>query len=294
MHTGHLRVGFIGLGSQGGPMAHALIDAGFVTSLWARRREVLASYGATAALVDSPAELALRVDLVGICVLGDADVEEVVLGPRGLIEGLRPGSIVAIHSTVHPETCVRVAGALAKVGAEVLDAPVSGGGGAAAARKLLVMVGGDSDVLERARPMFQAYGDPIVHLGALGSGQTAKLANNLLFMGNMSLAHQAVEIGARLGLDPASLTTALQHGSSRSFALDIYAGMRPDFGASHNPLQEVVEVLSKDLRLFAGLVTGQVAADARPLTSAAGLVLDAMAGGGGLHASVATREAASS
>ncbi len=260
-------------------MAQAIIDAGFVTTLWARRPEVLDSYRAGAALVESPAELARRVDLVGVCVLGDADVEEVVLGQNGLIEGLRPGSIVAVHSTVHPETCVRLASELGKVGAEVLDAPVSGGGAAAAARNLLVMVGGDAAVLERARPMFEAFGDPIVHLGPLGSGQTAKLANNLLFMGNMSLAHQTVEIGIRLGLDPVSLIRTLQHGSSRSFALDTYASMRSNFGAPDVPLAGVVEVLSKDLRLFDGLVTDEIAVDAKPLTRAAASVLDAMVRG---------------
>ena len=261
-------------------MAEAIIRAGFVTSLWARRSESLAPFGARAACANSPAELALQSDLIGVCVLDDADVDEVVLGPGGLVEGLRPGSVVAIHSTVGPQTCVRLAGALSRVGAEVLDAPVSGGGGAAAAGSLLVMVGGDGGVLERARPMFEAYGDPIVHLGPLGAGQTAKLANNLLFMANMSLAHNIVEIGCRLGLSPESLITTLQHASARSFALDIYDGMRPNFGASPAPLDDVVQVLSKDLRLFDGLVAETDAADAKPLTRAASVLLDVMAGAG--------------
>ena len=219
-------------------MAQSIIDGGFDTSLWARRPETLMPYRSTATLADSPAHLAEGVDLVGICVVNDADVEQVVLGPKGLIEGLRPGSVVVIHSTVQPATCIRIADALGEVGAEVLDAPVSGGGAAATARKLLVMVGGDVTVLERARPLFEAFGEPVVHLGPLGSGQTAKLTNNLLFMGNMSLAHRAIEIGAQFGLDPTSLITTLKHGSSRSYALDISPGSpelrSPGYSASRN------------------------------------------------------------
>ena len=141
MEGDDLRVGFIGLGSQGGPMAQAIIDAGFATTLWARRPKALVPYRSKADLADSPADLTARSDMVGICVLSDADVEEVVLGPNGLVDGVRPGTVVAIHSTVHPRTCIQMASALAEAGADVLDAPVSGGGGAAAARKLLVMVG---------------------------------------------------------------------------------------------------------------------------------------------------------
>lgn len=279
MEGDDLRVGFIGLGSQGGPMAQAIIDAGFATTLWARRPKALVPYRSKADLADSPADLAARSDMVGICVLSDADVEEVVLGPNGLVDGVRPGTVVAIHSTVHPRTCIQMASVLAEAGADVLDAPVSGGGGAAAARKLLVMVGGDPAVLERARPVLESFGDPIVHLGSLGCGQTAKLANNLLFMGNMSLAHRIIEIGVGLGHDPASLISTLQHGSSRSFALDTYAGMRSGFDDPATPLAGVADVLAKDLRLFESLVEEEHV-DSDLLTGAAATLLEAMVGGG--------------
>src|ERR1700677_4022117 len=119
--SGALRVGFIGLGSQGGPMAQAIIDRGFATTVWARRPETVVPFEGSASVAGSPAALAADGDIGGICVLTDADVEQVTLGPDGLIEGLRPGTIVAIHSTVDPSTCTRLASALAATGAEVID-----------------------------------------------------------------------------------------------------------------------------------------------------------------------------
>ena len=278
-----LRVGFIGLGSQGGPMAHAIIDRGFATTLWARRPRSAAPFEGSADIVASPAVLADAADLVGICVLSDDDVEQVVLGPNGLIEGLRPGTIVAVHSTVDPGTCIRIASALAQTGAEVLDAPVSGGGPAAAARQLLVMVGGDPITFERARPVFEAYGDPIVHVGPLGAGQMAKLLNNLLLTGTLSLVHHAVRLGASFGIEPDALLSCLQRGSSRSFAVDMYAGMRPGLGdpASHVP--GIAALLGKDVRLVEGLI-GEKSGDGALLTTAAEDILRAMIGTRDPHA----------
>jgi 3-hydroxyisobutyrate dehydrogenase len=259
-----LRVGFIGLGSQGGPMARAIIDRGFQTTLWARRPETLSPFKGSGDIASSPAALAAAVDIVGICVLTDADVEQVALGPDGLVEGLRPGTIVAIPSSVNPSTCTRIATALAQTGAEVIDAPVSGGGPAAAAHQLLVMVGGDPSSFERAQPVLAAFGDPIVHLGPLGAGQTAKLVNNLLLTGTLSLVHQAVELGAALGVEADALVRSLQHGSSRSYALDLYANMRQGFGDPTSPVAGVAALLAKDLnlveRLFAenGVAGGQL------------------------------------
>ncbi|HXS86072.1 MAG TPA: NAD(P)-dependent oxidoreductase, partial [Mycobacterium sp.] len=162
-------VGFIGLGSQGGPMAGRIVDAGFPTTLWARRPASLEPFADTAATVaGSPAELAAASDLVCLCVVGDADVEQVVTGDNGVLAGLKPGGVIAIHSTVHPKTCHALAERAAAQGVSVIDAPVSGGAPAVAEGRLLVMVGGDDDVVERCRPVFASYAEPIVHLGALG------------------------------------------------------------------------------------------------------------------------------
>jgi 3-hydroxyisobutyrate dehydrogenase len=276
--SGALRVGFIGLGSQGGPMAQAIIDRGFTTTVWARRPETVLPFEGSARVARSPADLAAEVDLVGICVLMDADVEQVVLGPDGLIEGLRPGTIVAIHSTVLPGTCTRIASVLADTGAEVIDAPVSGGGPAAATHQLLVMVGGDPRTFERAQPVLAAFGEPIVHLGPLGAGQTAKLINNLLLTSNLSLVHQAVELAAALGVEPTALVTTLQHGSSRSFALDMYANMRHGFGDPTSPVAGVAALLAKDVRLVESLIA-ENGADGTRLTAAAIDILRQMSGG---------------
>ena len=129
---GLMRVGFIGLGSQGAPMARRIVDGGYDLTLWARRPATLEPFADTAAkTADSPAELAAASDLVCICVVGDDDVREVLAGDTGVLAGLKSGGIVAIHSTVHPDTCRELAESAAKQGVSMIDAPVSGGGPAA-------------------------------------------------------------------------------------------------------------------------------------------------------------------
>ena len=124
-----MRVGFIGLGSQGGPMARRIVEGGFETTLWARRDASLEPYADTAAKsAGTPAELAAASDLVCLCVVGDDDVREVLYGETGVLAGLASGGIVAIHSTVHPDTCREIAEKAAAQGVSVIDAPVSGGG----------------------------------------------------------------------------------------------------------------------------------------------------------------------
>ncbi len=208
-------------------MAERIIDAGYTTVLWARRAETLAPFASTAAqTAGSPSELAARADIVSICVVDDDDVHDVIHRPDGVLAGLRPGALVAIHSTIHPERCVGLGKELAAIGVSMIDAPVSGGGRAAAERHLLVMVGGDEASFARALPVLSTFGDPVRLLGPLGSGQIAKLVNNLLFTAGLSLAHDAVELGRALGLDATELTAVLQSGSARSFALDTYTGLR--------------------------------------------------------------------
>ena len=147
-----------------------------------------------AKVAESPAELAAASDLVCLCVVGDADVDEITGGEHGVLAGIKPGGVIAVHSTVHPNTCRELAKKAGAQGVSVIDAPVSGGGPAAAEGRLLVMVGGDADVVERCRPVFETYADPIVHLGELGSGQTTKLLNNLLFTANLGTAATALSL----------------------------------------------------------------------------------------------------
>jgi 3-hydroxyisobutyrate dehydrogenase len=221
-----MRVGFIGLGTQGGPMARAIVDAGFDTTLWARRPASLQPYADTPAKVaGSPAELGAASDLVCLCVVGDADVEDVLGGDDGVLAGITDGGIIAIHSTVHPDTCRKLAETAAAQSVSLIDAPVSGGGGAAAEHQLVVMVGGEAEVVERCRPVFETYGDPVVHLGKLGSGQVAKLLNNLLFTANLGNAKSALTLGEALGVDTASLAEVITRSSGTSKALASIAAM---------------------------------------------------------------------
>jgi 3-hydroxyisobutyrate dehydrogenase len=213
------RVGFIGLGSQGGPMARRIVEAGYPTTLWARRAATLEPYADTAAApADSPAALAKASDLVCVCVLNDEGVEEVMLGEDGVLAGMAVGGVVAVHSTVHPETCRRLATRAALQGVTVVDAPVSGGGEAAGEGRLLVMVGGDEPAFEFCRPVFEAYGNPVLHLGTVGAGQSAKLLNNLLLTANLGVADAAYALGRSLGVDQAKLAEVFANGSGTSYA----------------------------------------------------------------------------
>jgi 3-hydroxyisobutyrate dehydrogenase len=246
-----IRVGFIGLGSQGAPMARRIIGSGYSVTLWARRPASLEPFAdSPAAVAGSPAELAKASDLVGICVVSDADVEEVVTGEGGVLAGLGPGGVIAVHSTVHPDTCRRLADQAAAQGARLVDAPVSGGGPAAAEGRLLVMAGGEPDAVEFCRPVFATYGDPVVHLGPLGSGQVTKLLNNVLFTAHLATAASALALGQALDVDPRRLADVISHGSGSSFALGriTAAGGTLDRISSHaGPL------LQKDVRLIADL-----------------------------------------
>jgi 3-hydroxyisobutyrate dehydrogenase-like beta-hydroxyacid dehydrogenase len=245
------RVGFIGLGSQGGPMARRIIDAGYPVTLWARRPGTLEPFADTPAeAAQSAAELAAASDLVCVCVSDDADVEEVLAGAGGVFEGIAAGGVIAVHSTVHPDTCRRLADQARSLGAALIDAPVSGGGIGAAAGRLLVMIGGDEATVEFCRPVFATYGDPIVHLGPAGSGQVAKLLNNVLFTAHLGAAASLLTLGRELGVDPLRLADVITHGSGNSFALErvASAGGTLDRIAGH-----AGHLLRKDVRLIADL-----------------------------------------
>ncbi|BBY02677.1 NAD(P)-dependent oxidoreductase [Mycobacterium seoulense] len=243
-----MRVGFIGLGSQGAPMARRIVEGGYPTTLWARRRATLDPFADTTAKVaESPAGLAAASDLVCLCVVGDADVNELVDGE--LLAAMKPGGVIAVHSTVHPNTCRELAKKAATKGISVIDAPVSGGAPAASEGRLMVMVGGDADVVERCRPVFATYADPIVHLGELGSGQTTKLLNNLLFTAHLGTAASALSLAGALGVDPDRLTEVVSRSSGNSFALNALGGI----GGLDRLAGVAGTLLQKDVRLVVDL-----------------------------------------
>jgi 3-hydroxyisobutyrate dehydrogenase len=238
--------GFIGLGSQGAGMAQRIIEDGIPTTLWARNPSSLASFKGRATLAAQPAELGQLSDVVGVCVTDDAAVREVTLGPTGVLAGMTAGKVLAIHSTIGTDTCAEVAEAAKGHGVSVIDAPVSGGGAAAAAGGLTVYVGGSVGGVERARPVLDTYGDPVLHMGALGSGLRTKLINNLLNAAHFGLAHDAMAVGEALGLDPHLLGRALTSGSGRSFSLEVFVGL----GSLEAIAGHVGPLLSKDVGLF--------------------------------------------
>lgn len=241
-------VGFIGLGSQGAPMARRIVEGGYPLTLWARRPASLEPFADTAATVAaSPAELGAASEVVCLCVVGDADVIEV---GTEVLAGMKPGGVIAVHATVHPDTCRKLAEQAAAKGVEVIDAPVSGGGPAAEQGTLLVMVGGDTEVVDRVRPVFATYADPIVHLGDLGSGQVTKLLNNLLFTAHLATAKTTLDLGQALGIAPENLAEVISRGSGNSFAM----GSVARFGGSLDMLKQVASgLLNKDVSLIADI-----------------------------------------
>jgi 3-hydroxyisobutyrate dehydrogenase-like beta-hydroxyacid dehydrogenase len=243
--------GFIGLGDQGAPIARRMIDGGFPTVLWARRSQSLEPYRETPARYASTiAELGAAADHVGICVVNDDDVRQVC---DELIPAMRPGSRVAIHSTVHPDTVRALEKASYRRGVWLIDAPVSGGAPAAHAGALTLMLGGDADAIAAARPVFETFGKLIVRLGDVGAGQHAKLINNSLLAANIGLADMAFAAGADLGISQGALSELLLASSGRSFGLEVRARMPRPASFAHG-----AALLNKDVRLL-GEVLGEQA-----------------------------------
>ncbi|MCX7285438.1 MAG: NAD(P)-dependent oxidoreductase [Novosphingobium sp.] len=263
-------IGFIGLGSQGGPMAERIVAAGLSLAVWARNPAATAPFAERGARVAaSVAELGALCGMVGICVIDDAGVRAVC---DELIPAMAPGSRIVIHATVLPETCARLAEQAGARGIAVLDAPVSGGGPAAAAGTLTVMCGGDADTFAACRPVFETFAGTIVHLGPLGSGQRAKIVNNALMAANMGLAHAAMGAGQALGMDRAALAELIKASSGRSFGFEVYARLSAPGAFAHG-----APLLVKDVGLLSSVLAGN--ADAAVLAEAASHFLSAAAGG---------------
>jgi 2-hydroxy-3-oxopropionate reductase len=215
------RVGYIGLGIMGKPMARHLLEAGYPVVVHNRSRGAvteLVGQGATEA--GSPAEVARASDVIFTCLPNSPDVELVATGPGGIVEGLRAGTIYADMSTISPVTTKRVAAAVAAKGAAMLDAPVSGGQIGAEKATLSIMVGGDEAAFGRVLPLFQVMGKNVVYIGASGAGQIAKAANQIV----VGLTHEAIAealvLAAKAGVDPARVVQAISGGAARCWALE--------------------------------------------------------------------------
>ena len=219
-----MRVGVIGLGVMGTPMARNLLKSGHEVTVFARRADAMAPLAAAGARTSaSPAEAAAVSDVTITMVLDTRAVESVVLGPGGVIEGARSGSIVVDHSTIEPEGARKVAATLQSRGIEMLDAPVSGGAAVAEAGTLSIMVGGAEATLERVRPILACYGKTIVHIGPSGAGQVAKACNQICTIVNTLGAAEAMLLAERAGVDPAKVKDVLMTGFGASRMLEVQA-----------------------------------------------------------------------
>jgi len=236
-----LRVGFVGLGTMGTPMARNLAKAGFplaVASRTAARARALADE-LGAQFCETPEKVGRASDVVVSCLPDAPEVEAVHLGARGTAEGARAGTIVVDCSTIASEAARAIAVRLAAAGIAFLDAPVSGGQKGAAEGTLTFFVGGEPDALEKARPVFQAMGKRVTHLGASGSGQLGKAANQIAVAGNLVAVSETLAFARRAGLPLEALHEALLGGAAASWMLEVLGrkmidrDFRPAFAIKH-------------------------------------------------------------
>ncbi len=217
------RIGFIGLGIMGKPMASNLLVAGFDVTVHSRSAgpvEELVGAGATRA--QDSAAVAAASDIAITMLPDTTDVEEVLTGPGGVIEGTRAGSLVIDMSSIDPEPTRAMAAAFAARDVAMLDAPVSGGEKGAIDAALSIMVGGDDAAFDRARPVFEALGKNIVHVGPSGAGQVCKACNQLVVAATIEAVAEALLLAERSGVDAAKVREALLGGFAGSKILEVH------------------------------------------------------------------------
>jgi 2-hydroxy-3-oxopropionate reductase len=226
-----MKVGFIGLGAMGRPMALHLQRAGHALFVWARRPE--SATGLPAMVCATPAELGRQCDVVFTVITSSTDVEAVALGKNGLVEGMAPGSVLVDCSTIAPDAARKIAAQLGESGIHMLDAPVSGGAQGAIDATLAIMAGGDAAVLERVRPLLECLGQRIVHIGPSGAGQVAKACNQMIMVAAIEAAAEAMHLAAASGVDCAKVKQALAGGSAASRVLEVMGErmVKRDFAA---------------------------------------------------------------
>ena len=261
------KLGFIGLGAMGRPMALNLMKAGYAMTVYARRAQVLEPLVAAGArTAANPADVARAADVVFSLVTASADSEAVALGTEGLIEGARDGSVVIDMATISPLATRRIAQALAARGIEHIDAPVSGGPAGAQGATLSIMAGGKPQVFEQVKPLFACLGKTILHMGDHGAGQITKACNQLALTITAQAAAEALSLARSCGLDPARVHEALMGGVAASRVLELFGKrmVSRDFGSGidarlyHKDLGIVLELAQEaGLPLPAGAVVKQ-------------------------------------
>lgn len=240
-------LGFIGLGIMGRPMAGHLAAAGYPLTVFNRtpsKAGDLAERGCRVAA--SPAEVAARSEIIVTMVTDSPDVEEVVAGPQGILRGIRSGSVVVDMSTISPEVERRLDAALRGTGCALVDAPVSGGDVGARSATLAIMAGGARDAFDRVRPVLEVMGRSVTYCGPVGSGQIAKLCNQILVAVTQLAVGEAILFARRNGLDPSVMIEAVQGGAAGSWQL---SNLGPKILARDFAPGFMIDLILKDLRL---------------------------------------------
>lgn len=261
-------MGYIGAGQLGGPMVDRLLAAAHLpVHLFARRPEVAERFAAKGAVIEPTlAALAARCDVILVCLFSDAQLVEVALDPDGILAAMRPGTVLASHTTAGVNTIERMAQVAATRGAEVVDAPVSGTATDIAAGRLTVLLGGSEHAVQRCRVPMAEYASALVPVGKVGDATKIKLLNNALFASQMRLALDVMRLAGELGIDPGLATKALRHCSGDSYAIgmldklgtEVIAGSEPFLVKDVGVVREVAAELGVDLGLL-----GQTAGDGR-------------------------------
>lgn len=248
------RIGFVGLGMMGLPMAKNLVEAGYTVTVFdldAGAIEEAQEFGASPA--STGAEVAAQSDIIITMVPDSPHVEAAIAGNGGIIEGIRPESVVIEMSTILPETGKRMAELLAEKGADFVDAPVTGGVAGAEAGSMSILVGGDAEVFDRTLPVLSVLGGDITHMGPVGAGHTTKIANQLIGVATLAGLSEAFVLAKKSGLDMQTFYDAVKNGAGRSWALETLGPkiLKGDFSPGF-----MVKHMQKDLRL-----AGQLADD---------------------------------
>jgi 2-hydroxy-3-oxopropionate reductase len=249
------RVGFIGLGLMGKPMAKNLLTKGFSVVVHSRSRgpvDELAQAGAEA--VNTPADVARKADIIITMVPDSPDVEAVLEGPNGVFSALKRGSLLIDNSTIRPAVARRLATRAKELGADMIDAPVSGGEIGAINASLSIMVGGEAAAVERARPVLEAMGNPerIIHIGPSGSGQLCKVCNQMVIGGTLAAVSEAFALAQKAGVDGAKVRAALLGGFASSRVLEVHGEriLKSNYVPGFR-----TRLFSKDLRIAADTLT---------------------------------------
>jgi 3-hydroxyisobutyrate dehydrogenase len=246
------KIGFIGVGSMGAPMARCVFRAGYSLTVCDKSPTALKTFREMGARVtDKPADCADQ-DMIIVMVANDSQVKEVVSGPEGFLKAVDPKRppFLAIMSTILPQTTQGLAPQCAKKNVRLVDATVSGFPVVAEAGKLTIMVGGEKEDLEAMRPVFMAMGENIYHTGLLGSGDVAKLVNNIVGITNLFLSAEAMLVGKKYGMDLSKMAAIMETSSGRNFSTKDWERGRANFtffAQSLDLSKVLVDLCVKDL-----------------------------------------------